>query len=213
MRSKVFHKVLFGGLAYFPTQIDKDFVELVFVNTGETDGLGDEGKQNVLIHAIIIRNFGEGVVDHLLLELLITAFDFIVRHFGVQGQRVIYSGDIFDLASYRQLMEAFPDLQSVMLGRGMLRNIFLAEELTAGHPLAEDEKRERFAAFYDDFAQTMVSARGEHGTLSLLKEWWHYFAVFFQLSEEELRGLLRINEYAEFQGRAKEWTKGEMVRI
>ena len=36
MRSKVFHKVLFGGLAYFPTQIDKDFVELIFVNTGDT---------------------------------------------------------------------------------------------------------------------------------------------------------------------------------
>lgn len=145
----------------------------------------------------------EGVPD-------LTAFGEMYRR---TRQRVIYSGDIFDLASYRQLMEAFPDLQSVMLGRGMLRNIFLAEELTAGHPLAEDEKRERFAAFYDDFAQTMVAARGEHGTLSLLKELWHYFAVFFQLSEEELRGLLRINEYAEFQGRAKEWTKGERVRI
>lgn len=117
---------------------------------------------------------------------------------------VVYSGDIVDLESFKRFTDRFPEIENIMLGRGMLRNIFLAEELTAGHPLAEDEKRERFAAFYDDFAQTMVAARGEHGTLSLLKELWHYFATFFQLSESELRELLRVTDFGEFDARARE---------
>lgn len=117
---------------------------------------------------------------------------------------VVYSGDIVDFESFKRFTDRFSEIENIMLGRGILRNIFLAEELTLGRPLPENEKRERFASFYRDFAETMVAARGEHGTLSLLKELWHYFATFFQLSEEELRGLLRINEYAEFQGRARE---------
>lgn len=117
---------------------------------------------------------------------------------------VVYSGDIVDLESFKRFTDRFPEIENIMLGRGMLRNIFLAEELTLGHPLADDEKRERFAGFYRDFAQTMVAARGEHGTLSLLKELWHYFATFFQLSDSELRELLRVTDFGEFDARARE---------
>lgn len=115
---------------------------------------------------------------------------------------VVYSGDIVDTETFERFRTRFPEIENVMLGRGILRNIFLAEELTAGRPLAETEKRERFAAFYKDFVETMVAARGEHGTLSLLKELWHYFATFFGMSESQLRELLRITDFGEFDARA-----------
>lgn len=125
-------------------------------------------------------------------------WDALEKMQGISCHKIIYSGDINDLEGYRRFTERFPLIDEIMLGRGALRNIFLAEELMLGHPLPETEKRERFADFYRDFVGTMVAARGERGSLSLLKELWHYFATFFKMSEEDLQKLLRITEFEEF---------------
>ena len=118
--------------------------------------------------------------------------------------RVVYSGDINDLDSYRRFRACFPDIHSIMLGRGILRNIFLAEELAAGAELPMEEKRSRFAAFYRDLVESLAAARGRQHILSLLKELWHYFATFQNLSPEELTQLLRITDIDEFERRTME---------
>ena len=118
--------------------------------------------------------------------------------------RVVYSGDINDLDSYRRFRACFPDIHSIMLGRGILRNIFLAEELTAGETLPLEVKRQRFADFYHDLVETLAEARGRQHILSLLKELWHYFATFYQLTPQELVTLLRITDIDEFERRTME---------
>lgn len=115
---------------------------------------------------------------------------------------LVYSGDITDIESYQKIVSQFPDIQSCMLGRGVLKNIFLAEELLQKKSIPIEEKDRRFKNFYDDFVETMVPVRGEHGTLSNLKELWHYFAHFFQLSPEKLQHLLRINDLSAFNAEA-----------
>ena len=82
-----------------------------------------------------------------------------------------------------------------MLGRGMLRNPFLAEEIKN-----QDigDKKERFLAFYQDLIEELLPIRGESGTLANLKELWHYFAGFMGFSEEKLQRLLRICDLQEF---------------
>lgn len=118
--------------------------------------------------------------------------------------RVVYSGDINDLDSYRRFLACFPGIRSIMLGRGLLRNIFLAEELAAGAELPMEKKRSRFAAFYRELVETLAAARGREHILSLLKELWHYFAVFQQLSPQELTTLLRITDIDEFERQTME---------
>ena len=119
---------------------------------------------------------------------------------------LIYSGDIFDIPSYQRLLAQFPKVSGVMLGRGVLRNPFLAEELRAGMALPEKVRQHRFRAFYSDYVDMLRQIRGEQGSLSVLKELWHYFAHFFGLSEPELHSLLRLTDYSEFCGRAAEIT-------
>lgn len=115
---------------------------------------------------------------------------------------LIYSGDIFDIPSYQQLVARFPKVSGVMLGRGVLRNPFLAEELRSGVALPEEVRRRRFHAFYSDYVDMLRQVRGEQGSLSILKELWHYFAHFFGLTESELHSLLRLTDYSEFCERA-----------
>lgn len=115
---------------------------------------------------------------------------------------LIYSGDINDLDSSHQILSQFPNIQQCMLGRGALRNIFLAEELSAGALLPDTVKNSRFKDFYNDLSATLLEVRGAHGALSNLKELWHYFATFCSASDEEIHKLLRINHYAEFHSHA-----------
>ena len=130
--------------------------------------------------------------------------DAFQKIYNLSEHPLVYSGDIFDIPSYQQLMHRFPNLFGVMLGRGVLRNPFLAEELRTGVTLPEEVRRQRFRAFYSDYVDMLRQVRGEHGSLSVLKELWHYFAHFFGLTEPELHSLLRLTDYHEFCERAAE---------
>lgn len=116
-------------------------------------------------------------------------FCLLTRH------KIVYSGDIFTVEDYKRLSNRFPPVTAWMLGRGILRNPFLAEEIKG---LNVGDKRERFIAFYQDFIEKQLYIRGESGTLANLKELWHYFAHFTHIPDEELQQLLRICDFREF---------------
>ena len=126
---------------------------------------------------------------------------------------VVYSGDIFQLDDYESLKNRFPQIKSWMLGRGVLRNPGLAEQIKECFSAKGevnffyDDKKDgqrgkdvivRFNEFYENLKQTLEAYRGATSSLPVLKELWHYFAYFFQLTEEQLRSLLVINDYTDF---------------
>lgn len=130
----------------------------------------------------------EGVPDLTAFQQLQNAFHY---HF-------VYSGDIVDLLSYHHIQSYFNVVDCCLLGRGILRNIFLAEELQSGKTLPREVRFRRFQHFYEDYTNTLLSARGPHAALANLKELWHYFATFFHLSPENLIELLRCTDYTAF---------------
>ena len=108
---------------------------------------------------------------------------------------IVYSGDVFTVEDYQRLSARFPKVSAWMLGRGLLRNPFLAEEIK-GQDVGD--KKERFLAFYQDLAEALLPIRGESGTLANLKELWHYFAGFMGLSDDNLNQLLRVCDFKAF---------------
>lgn len=109
--------------------------------------------------------------------------------------KIVYSGDVFSVEDYHRLSERFPNVSGWMLGRGLLRNPFLAEEIK-GMPTGD--KAVRFRAFHDELVAALMPIRGESGTLANLKELWHYYAEFTHLTDAKLQSLLRINDLALF---------------
>ena len=126
------------------------------------------------------------------------------RLFEMSRNRVVYSGDVFDVDSFQKICALVPDLQAIMLGRGILRNIFLAEELsnascvnTIDKSLLHNDLQERFLHFYKDLETMMFATRGEHA-LAPLKELWHYFRFFWNVSDDNLQILMRKTAWNEF---------------
>jgi len=109
--------------------------------------------------------------------------------------KIVYSGDIFTAEDYHTLSARFPCVEAWMLGRGMLRNPFLAEEIKG---METNDKQARFKTFHHDLVEALLPIRGESGTLANLKELWHYFAHFMHITDTELQQLLRINKIGNF---------------
>lgn len=132
----------------------------------------------------------------------------LARLLALTKHRVIYSGDVFEISDYQILSRRFPQIDAWMLGRGLLRNPMLAEQIQEVATRNDDssqfnnfcgdkdsfkkEKLLRFNEFYEDLKRTLTAYRGINGTLPVLKELWHYFAHSFQLTEEQLHSLLVI---------------------
>jgi tRNA-dihydrouridine synthase len=124
---------------------------------------------------------------------------------------IVYSGDINNVDFFIKLQQRFPKIENWLLGRGILQNPFLAEEITnfamdgLQHKVNANMSK-RFINFYHDYSKTILTLFGEKTTLSALKELWHYFSVFFKLTSSELINLLQINDYHEFQKAATKIT-------
>jgi tRNA-dihydrouridine synthase len=86
-----------------------------------------------------------------------------------------------------------------MIGRGALRDPFLVEELKTGTHMSTIEKIDRFKIYYSDLQDSLFHLKSEQSALPKLKELWKYFAHFLMLSDQELLGLLRINDIQEFK--------------
>ena len=109
--------------------------------------------------------------------------------------RLVYSGDLNTVEDLRRLQQRYPDIQDWMLGRGILANSFLAEEIRG---IPSGDRKDRFLRYYQHFAAELLPLRHERGTLHNMKELWHYWSRLFNLTDEQLRHLLRINDWEMF---------------
>ena len=58
--------------------------------------------------------------------------DAFEKAFNALKLSVCYNGDINDFTFFQSLQKRFPDIDRFMLGRGLLANTFLCEEIKSG---------------------------------------------------------------------------------
>ena len=139
----------------------------------------------IVIHPRLGEQMYDGVPDWDTLD----EFCQHTRH------RLIYSGDINSSTDYERLQQRYPDIQDWMLGRGILRNPFLAEEIRG---MDTGDRKGRFLKYYQHFAAELLPMRHERGTLHNFKELWHYWRHLAGINDEQLKQLLRIDDWGTF---------------
>lgn len=147
---------------------------------------------------------------------------------------VCYNGDINDLAFFQSVQQRFPSIDRFMLGRGLLANPFLCEEiknwLTRSHEATKDfigdstssvasclrvskNKVERISSFHEDLVSSYEAVlHGDHPVLGKMKEFWTYQSTHLSNGRamfKKLKKTQRLSTYkaivAEFLSEA-EWS-------
>lgn len=108
-----------------------------------------------------------------------------------------YNGDIVSMESLKEIQTKTEPLQSVMMGRGILRNPLLPAELT-GEALCERNYKV-FRAFHDEILQGYQEIMsGDQPVLHRMKELWTYMGSFVNASEKDLKKIHKTSRMADY---------------
>lgn len=129
-----------------------------------------------------------------------------------KGIPIVYNGDLFDVASYMRFMEKKPKCEAVMVGRGVLKNPFLTEELTGASEnnrtedgmIQKNTKREKLVSFYHDiYSGYQKELDSEQAIIFKMKEFWTYFGDLYPEKTREKKELLKASSLAILESRAE----------
>ena len=97
---------------------------------------------------------------------------------GIRMSRnpVCYNGDIFTKAGYESWQKEFPEVERVMLGRGLLANPGLVNLIENKDRL----EKEKLKAFHDRICEGYEALKlGDRNVLFKMKELWYYMIFMF----------------------------------
>lgn len=119
-----------------------------------------------------------------------------------------YNGDIFTLKDFESLKTTFPKLSCVMIGRGLISNPFLAEEI-----MGLSFEKSRFWDFHDDVLenyQRVIPVTMEMTVLFKMKELWRYMMSVFVNGEEWQSKIHKTNSIVDYKKVIEEMKKEQV---
>lgn len=157
----------------------------------------------LIIHPRTASQMYEGTVDLRTFE----------KCLEISEHTVVYNGDIKDTADFCKISDRFPDIKKWMIGRGLLANPFLAEEIK--NVCSEtDDKAIKIREFHNDLLEAYKTLlHGGNPVLGKMKEIWFYLSQSFESGGRILKKIQlcqRLDDYEKtlktfFQKQAQ-WT-------
>ena len=140
----------------------------------------------LIVHPRVQKEFYRGSVHR-------DAFDTALAQ---RREPPVYNGDLFTAAEAEAFCRQYPQVQAVMLGRGLVTDPALARRLKGGAPAS----RQELTAFHDrllaDYRQRMS---GDTPALHRMRELWSWLSGSFDGAERELKAIRRAKSMAEYQ--------------
>lgn len=109
---------------------------------------------------------------------------------------VCYNGDIVTLQDYQRFIAAFPTVDRVMIGRGLLRNPGLVGTLKEGKII----DKATLKAFHDQLlGEYEVTFFGDHNVLNKMKELWSGMGKVFHDSDKQLKRIKKSEKLVDYR--------------
>lgn len=119
-------------------------------------------------------------------------FDEIVKH---SKNPVCYNGDIFTPEEGQRIINQYPQLDSVMLGRGLIACPSLIREVEGGAKVTKIEMRKLHDRLYKEYQEYLS---GDTNLLYRMKEYWYYMHHCFYDSKKyskKIRKATKLDAY------------------
>lgn len=115
---------------------------------------------------------------------------------SLSRNKICYNGDLFTRKDYEAFTAGFPQVEAVMLGRGVLTDPDLVGHITGG-TLPDQE---RFKGFHDllcsEYEKVMS---GDRNVLFKMKELWFYMIHMFPESEKYAKKIKKAQHLREYR--------------
>lgn len=111
--------------------------------------------------------------------------------------KLCYNGDIFSKRDYDNFIRNFPQVDTIMLGRGIIGNPGLVDELHGRDKITKEKLKEFHDCLYEDYQRVID---GERNVLYKMKEIWCYLAPIFQgnkKAEKKIKKAQKLSQYEE----------------
>jgi tRNA-dihydrouridine synthase len=228
--SKIAKKKRGSGLLMYPEAIDA-FLDQVLPKISNTLSvkirLGRQSKHEILDFLPIFDRYPlDEIILHprtgLQMYTGTADLDAFGRALLNSRHRFTYNGDITTLHGFHRVRKKFPLIQRFMIGRGLLANPFLAEQIKAipvdgdqetGHHQSTDKDRAddkdrilRLIHFHDDlFEGYQKIFSGPAHLTGRMKGFWSYLGPSFPGGEKSLKKILKAVSIGTYQDRVNDF--------
>lgn len=212
--SKIAKKLRGSGLLMYPDKIDA-FLDAVLPRISNTLSvkirLGRKSKDEIfkllpvlnrypldeiILHPRTGVQMYEGTSDH----------DAFGQALSNCRHPLTYNGDITDLDSFCAVRQKFPHIKRFMIGRGILSNPFLAEQIKK-IPVDTDHIK-RLKNFHDAlFAGYEKIFSGPAHLTGRMKGFWNYLGPSFKISKKKLKAILKADSITKYQAGVEDFFK------
>ncbi|MGE0083494.1 MAG: tRNA dihydrouridine synthase [Desulfococcaceae bacterium] len=143
--------------------------------------------------------------------------DVFARCLHVSCHPLVYNGDIRTQEDFRTLSARFPEIDRWMIGRGILSNPFLPENIrkaqrgTGEAEETDEEKIRRFREFHNAlFAEYLPVFSGTHHLVGRMIGYWHYFADIFAENPKFVKKLRKTGTAEDYMETVKHFLEYEV---
>ena len=117
---------------------------------------------------------------------------------------ICYNGEINTVEDVARIKEQFPQIDRIMIGRGILRYPHLIQEIRraeSGKDAAgTEELRNRIRIFHDELLEDYrIIMSGDRNALFKMKEIWSYLGDSFEGAEKCLKKIKKANHIADYK--------------
>lgn len=122
------------------------------------------------------------------------AFEYALNN---SKHKIVYNGDITTAKQFKNICEKYPELDEIMIGRGLLTNPELAEQIVNNEAVPINKRR--LLDFHKDLvAGYRLEMNGERDVIFRMKELWTYLSRSFPEVPDLHRKLSRITDMDDY---------------
>lgn len=157
--------------------------------------------KEVILHPRLARQLYKG---ELYTEAFATAEKELIHP-------LVFNGDICNVADFKRRAAEFPGVQRWMIGRGVLMNAFLPDEIK-GSRFSEEEKRAQLYDFHREVLEGNLQRADNPGNaLTKMQQFWTYFAHHFQDPRKTFKRIKKVRSFEQMKAESERILNRERI--
>ena len=148
--------------------------------------------EKLIIHPRTRMEFYKGGVHK---ESFAQAVDEYFKNKAVD--RLCFNGELNSLTDIKKLKGEFPDINHIMIGRGLLRNPFLIEDIYENHSTEKNKMLKNY--LLELFSTYLEELNGSPAAVLKMKELWYYVKDSFENAEDYIGNIKKSRGIAEYR--------------